>query len=62
MQDNYQEDKEESMMKMVKEAAKIILSGVRAAGSEASFSEKYIMPAIRKIILENTPDNIVYSL
>ncbi|KAG2234490.1 hypothetical protein INT48_004869 [Thamnidium elegans] len=30
--------------------------------SEASFSEKYIMPAVRRILLENADKNIVYSL
>lgn len=62
---NYEEvSKEESMFRMVKDIAKNMLSSsARIAGSsEASFSEKYVMPAIRRVILENTSDNIVYAL
>lgn len=30
--------------------------------SEASFLEKYIMPAVRRVLLENSDEDIVYSM
>lgn len=63
--DNYDvsEDKE-GMMEHIKEISRgIITSTARIAdSSEASFTEKHIMPAIRKIILDRSPDNIIYAV
>lgn len=59
-----EDDDENSMTTMVKDIAKYMLStGARIAeSSEASFAEKYVMPAVRRVVLENTSDQVVYAL
>lgn len=53
-----------NMMNMIKDLALHIhqysTSVIGASG--ASFAERYIMPAIRRVLLKNTNENIVYAM
>lgn len=62
--DEEDEQTNDVMVQRVKELSKIMMSNdVRIAKlSEASFSEKSVMAAIRKMILDNTTDQIICAL
>ncbi|EPB90256.1 hypothetical protein HMPREF1544_02942 [Mucor circinelloides 1006PhL] len=59
-----EEEEEEDMMKTIKYLSRAIISNKAktSCSSEASFSEKYIMPAIRRVILDKSSDSIIYAI
>lgn len=60
--DNEEIENEESMVKTVKELSKSTMSSNISANSpQASFSKTYVMPFIKKVILDGSRDNVVYD-
>ncbi|KAL7313116.1 hypothetical protein PS15m_006900 [Mucor circinelloides] len=59
-----EEEEEQDMMKTIKYLSRAIISNKAkiSCSSEASFSEKYIMPAIRRVILDKSSDSIIYAI